>query len=75
MKRLIMLATILTVLAVTVPHASAADTQAATVAATTQTQPVVTQVAAQSQRKGVFARLWELEKRKNAAIRRMFSRG
>jgi len=72
MKRLLMLATILTILAVKVPQVSAAGTQTnAVVAQAAETQPATTQTVGRRKRTGFFARLWELEKRKNAAIRRM----
>jgi len=81
MKRLIMLATFLVMLAVMVPPVSATEQQASTVAAqsvTTNLPPAshpvthpTTVQAAKPKRMGFFAKLWDLEKRKNAAIRRM----
>jgi len=72
MKRLLLLATILAVLTMSLPTTFAAGPQTTTasvqprIQTTTQTQSVE-----KPPRKGFFARLWELEKRKNAAIRRM----
>jgi len=77
MKRLIMLATFLVLLAMIVPPASATEQQASPVAAqsvTTNLPPTTHPTAVQAakpKRMGFFAKLWDLEKRKNAAIRRM----
>jgi len=69
MKRLIMLATVLSVFAVMAPSIQASTPQ--TVALTQPSADVIQQTAdASGKRQGFFARLWELEKRKNAAIRR-----
>jgi len=77
MKRLIMLAMILAVLTISLPPVFAAGPQTTTASAqtsavqTSATQSSTTQTVTKPRRIGFFAKLWELEKRKNAAIRRM----